>query len=167
MIIMYKHFYFSVFSCLCLLYFVVFIFLLFYLGFMGFSLYLVLGFIFVVETSASGDSTPFSLVPDSDLSSAFPLLTSFGWLMLFLAGSADGFGPHGVLTLVIRVCKSHEIYDSSCISFAFQTVICGPLEMTGLFIWPISCFVLVTCTIFICVWVYCKGAHPFLVFEHL
>jgi hypothetical protein len=127
----------------------------------GFSLHLVLGFIYVVETSASGDSTPFSLVPDSDLSSAFPLLTSFGWLMLFLAGSADGFGPHGVLTPVIRVCKSHEIYDSSCISFAFQTAICGPLERTGLFIWPISYFVLVTCTVFICVWVYCRGAHPF------
>jgi hypothetical protein len=136
-------------------------FLLFYLGF---SLHLVLGFIFVVETSVSGDSTPFSLVPDLDLSSAFPLLTSFGWLMLFLAGSADGFGPHGVLTPVIRVCKSHEIYDSSCISFTFQITICGPLERTELFIWLISYFVLVTCTVFICVLVYCRRVHSFSVF---
>jgi hypothetical protein len=151
-----------VFSCFFLLHFVVFNFLLLCLGFVGFSLHLVLGFIFVVETSASGDNTPFSLVPDSDLISVFPLLTSFGWLMLFLAGSADEFGPYGVLTPVIRVCKSLEIYDSSCISFAFQTAICGPLERTELFIWPISYFV--TCTVFFCVWVYCRGAHPFSVF---
>jgi hypothetical protein len=75
-----------------------FYFLLLCLGFVGFSLHLVLRFIFVVETSASGDSTSFSLVPDLDLINAFPLLTSFGWLILFLAGSADGFGPYGVLT---------------------------------------------------------------------
>jgi hypothetical protein len=156
-------FYFSVFSCFFLLYFVVFIFLLFCLGFVGFSLHLVLGYIFVVETSASGDSTSFSLVPDSDLISAFPLLTSFGWLMLFLARSADDFGPHGVLTPVITVCKSHEIYDSSYISFAFQTALCGPLERTVLFIWPIFYFVLVTCTVYFCVSVYCRGAY----FDHL
>jgi hypothetical protein len=48
--------------------------------------------------------------------------------------------------LHIRICKLFEIYDSSCISFAFQTAICGPLERTGLFIWPISYFV--TCIVF-------------------
>jgi hypothetical protein len=157
-------FYFYVFSCFFLLYFVVFIFLLFCLGFFGFNLHLVLGYIFVVETSACGDSTLFSLIPNSNLISVFPLLTSFGWLMLFLDKSANGFGPRGVLTPVIRVCKSHEIYDSSYMSFAFQTAICGSLERTGLFIWPISYFVLVTYTIYLCVWVYCRGAHPFLVF---
>ena len=81
--------------------------------------------------------------------------------MLFLARSVDGFGLYGVLTPVIRVCKSHEIYDSFYIYFAFQTAICGPLERTELFIWPISYLVLVTCTIYLCVWVYWKGVHPF------
>jgi hypothetical protein len=53
-------------------------FLLFCLGFVGFSLPLYLGFNFVEETSASEDNTPFPLVPNLDLTSAFPILTSFG-----------------------------------------------------------------------------------------
>jgi hypothetical protein len=102
----------------------------------GFSLHLVLGFIFVVETSASRDNTPFSLVLDSDMISAFPLLTSFGWLMLFLAGSADGFGPYGVLTPIIRVCKSLEIYDSSCIFLPFKPLYAVPWKGPGYLFGP-------------------------------
>jgi hypothetical protein len=41
-------------------------FLLFCLGFVSFSPTLYLGFNFVVKTSASGDSTSFSLAPNSD-----------------------------------------------------------------------------------------------------
>jgi hypothetical protein len=70
----------------------------------GFSLLLFFRSIFIIEISTSGDSTPFLLVPDSNLTSAFLILTLFKWLMLFFAESVDGFGPHEVLTL-IRVCK--------------------------------------------------------------
>ena len=69
-----------------------------------------LGFIFIVETSASKDSIPFLSVSDLDLTSAFSVQTSFGWLM-FCAGGADEFGPFEVLTHVIRVCEPLEVYD--------------------------------------------------------
>jgi hypothetical protein len=122
-------------------------FILFCLGFVGFSPPLYLGLNFVVETSPSGDSTPFSLVPDSDLSSVFPVLTPFGWSMLFCARGIDGFGPLGVLTLVIRACKPLEVCDSSCTPFTFEITLCNPFERTGPFIWPISYFCSFTCTI--------------------
>jgi hypothetical protein len=54
-------------------------FLLFCLGIVGFSFSLYLGFNFVGETSASENNTPFSLAPNSDLTSVFLILTSFGW----------------------------------------------------------------------------------------
>jgi hypothetical protein len=126
-------FYFSVFSCFFLLYFVVFNFLLLCLGF---SLHMVLGFIFVVETSVSGDSTPFSLVPDSNLISAFPLLTSFGWLMLFLVGSADGFGPYGVLTPVIRVCKLLRFMTLPAFLLPFKSLYAVPWKGPGYLFGP-------------------------------
>jgi hypothetical protein len=58
-----------------------------------------------VETSASGESTPFSSVPDLNLTSAFPTSTSFRWLVLFFPRGINGFGHLGILTPVIRVCK--------------------------------------------------------------
>jgi hypothetical protein len=75
--------------------------------------------------------------------------------------SANEFGFHGIFTPIIRVCKSHEVYDSSYTSFAFKTTLCGPLERTRLIIWPISYFVPVTCTVDLCVWVYCRRALTF------
>jgi hypothetical protein len=134
-------FYFSIFS------FVSMYFMLFCLGFVGFSLPLYLGFNFVVETNASGESTSFSSASDSDLTNAFPILTSFGWLMLFYARGANGFGPHGVLTPIIRVYKPLKVYDSSNTPSVFKTILCGPLERTELIIWLISYFVSVTYTV--------------------
>jgi hypothetical protein len=129
----------------------------------GFSLPLLLWFIFAAETSATGDSTPLYSDPDSVYDSVFPASVSFGRLWLFLGGSADGFGPHEVLTPVIRVYEPLEVCDSSCAPFAFETALCGPFERTGSFIWPISyCFV--TCTVIFRFWVCCRGAHPFSVF---
>jgi hypothetical protein len=106
----------------------------------GFSLPLYLWFNFVVEISASRDSTPFSLALNSDLTNAFPILTSFGWSMSFCARGADGFGPHGVLTPIIRVYKPLEVYEFSCTPLAFKTALCGPLKRTKLIIWPIFYF---------------------------
>jgi hypothetical protein len=45
---------------------------------LGFRLHLDLGISFVTKTSAYGDGTPFLMVPNSDLTSVFSLLTSFG-----------------------------------------------------------------------------------------
>jgi hypothetical protein len=139
--------------------------LLFCFGFVGcFSFHLDLGIIFVVKISASKDSTPFLSVSDSDLTNTFLILASFGWSMLFFAGSADVLRPNGFFTLVIRVCKSHEVNDSSCTSFAFKTALYGPWEKIWLLIWLIFYFVLVACTVYLCDWVYCEEAHPFSVF---
>ena len=125
-------------------------------GFVGFSLHLNFGIIFVMETSA-----PFPSVQDSDLTSAFPILASFRWWMLFFVRSVDGFGPHVVLIPIIKVCKSHEVYNSYYTSFAFKIALCVSLKRTGLIIWLISYFV---CIVYFCIWISCRGAHPFLVF---
>jgi hypothetical protein len=70
-----------------------------------------------------------------------------------------GFGPHGVLILVIRVCKHLEVYDSFYTHFAFKTALCNSLEGTRLMVWPISNFVTVTCIVIFCVWVYSRRGH--------
>ena len=54
--------------------------------------------------------------------------------MLLFAVRANEFGLRGVFTLIIKVCKSHEIYDSSYTFFAFKITLCDPLERIRLII---------------------------------
>jgi len=149
--------------CLSVLYVIP---LYFLLGFVSFSLPLLLWFISTAETSATGDSTPLYSDPDSVYDSGAPASVSLGRLWLLLGGSADGFGPHEVLTPVIRVYEPLEVCDSSCAPFAFETALCGPFERTGSFICPISyCFVL---TLLYFVFGFVVGeATPFRYFDSL
>jgi hypothetical protein len=83
---------------------------------------------------------------------------------MFCTGSVDEFGPHEVFTPIIRICKPLQVYDSSYNPLAFKIALCSPLKRTELIILHISYFVTITRTIIFCVWVYCRGAHPFSVF---
>jgi hypothetical protein len=70
-----------------------------------------------MEISASGDSSIFSSVPDLDFTNVVLVSTSFGRLMLFLAGGTDGFRPFEVLTPVIRVYEPFKVCDPFCTHF--------------------------------------------------
>lgn len=81
------------------------------------SLPLYLGLIFAVETIAFRDNTPFFSIPNLDLTNVVPVSTSFGRLILFLAGGEDGFGPFKVLTPVIKVYESFKVCNFFLCSF--------------------------------------------------
>jgi hypothetical protein len=65
---------------------------------------------------------------------------------MFFAGSTNEFGPHRILTHVIRIYKPHEVYNYFCTHFAFKTTLCDPFESIRLIIWLISYFVTVNYT---------------------
>lgn len=107
------------------------------------------------------------LLPDPDLTSAFPVLISFVWLIVFFVGGTYVFWPFEVLSPVIKVYELFEVCDPLCAPFVFKTALCDPFERTRPFIWPISYFGLFTCTVIFCFWVCYRGAHPFSVFWSL
>jgi hypothetical protein len=62
-----------------------------------------------VETNAFGNNTPFFFVPDLNLTCAFPISTSFRWLIVFFARSIDVFGPFEVQSLYFLLFCLHFV----------------------------------------------------------
>jgi hypothetical protein len=120
-----------------------------------------------VETSVSRDNISFSSVLDSNLTSVFPISTSFKWLMMFCARGADGFGHFEVLTLLIRVCEPLKCCDSSCALFTFKTTLWGPSKRTDHLFSPFPTLVRLLALLFFVFGSVVREPTPILYFDHL